>query len=444
MTGSKYRRFNSEQRMLECFGRQLRPVECPSLNSVLTTAQSQPNPDPRYGWIMVAIVFTLTTLSFGTLGAISVFLKPLAAEFGWSRADTALGYTAIAFSSALFGILWGIIADRYGTRWFGVLAAIAMAVALILLSTQNSLLEFYLFYFLFGALGNAVCSQPLFANVGFWFQRKPGLALGITAAGGAMGQGIVPYFAGIGIEHWGWRATYEAMSLIYLVIALPIAFFIRESPERQRVLSQSPTENEPRTFPLSAVEVILWISIAVIFCCNCMAVPIVHLVPLLTDNGRSLSSATSVLLVLMLAGVAGRIMGGKLADMIGALPGYFLMSLGQTVFVAWFVFLDHLLALYALAIVFGFTYSGVMSSILVCTRMMVSARLAARAMAITSFFGWGGMGLGGYFGGMFYDLSGNYVNSFVFAAIAGFVNLIILAAFMTRIRRHGPGDLATA
>ncbi|MEM7364460.1 MAG: MFS transporter [Pseudomonadota bacterium] len=393
---------------------------------------------------MVAIVFTLTTLSFGTLGAISVFLKPLAAEFGWSRADTALGYTAIAFSSALFGILWGVIADRYGTRWFGVLAAIAMSVALMLLSTQESLIEFYLFYFIFGALGNAVCSQPLFANVGFWFQRNPGLALGITAAGGAMGQGIVPYLAGIGIEQWGWRATYELMAVFYFVIAMPIAFFIRESPERQRVLSASDTVISERTFPLSEFEVIVWISVAVIFCCNCMAVPIVHLVPLLTDTGHTLSSATSVLLVLMLAGVAGRIMGGKLADIIGALPGYFLMSLGQTAFVAWFVFLDHLIALYVLAIVFGFTYSGVMSSILVCTRMLVSARLAARAMAITSFFGWGGMGLGGYFGGLFYDLSGSYLNSFLFAAAAGGINLVILLLFMMRIRRHGPGHLVPA
>ena len=32
-----------------------------------------------------------------------------------------------------------------------------------------------------------------------------------------------------------------------------------------------------------------------------------------------------------------------------------------------------------------------------CTRMMVSARFAARAMGLTSFFGWLGMGMGGFF-----------------------------------------------
>ena len=63
--------------------------------------------DPLYGWVMVFAVFVLSALSFGALGSISVFLKPLAAEFGWSRGETAFGYTIISFSSALFGILWG-------------------------------------------------------------------------------------------------------------------------------------------------------------------------------------------------------------------------------------------------------------------------------------------------------------------------------------------------
>ncbi|GIS70291.1 MAG: hypothetical protein CM1200mP9_11120 [Gammaproteobacteria bacterium] len=58
-----------------------------------------------------------------------------------------------------------------------------------------------------------------------------------------------------------------------------------------------------------------------------------------------------------------------------------LMSLGQTVFVFWFPFLESTSALYALAILFGFAYSGVMSCILVFTRMMVSPGFAGRAMS---------------------------------------------------------------
>ena len=388
--------------------------------------------DPVYGWVMVFVVFTLSGLSFGALGSISVFLKPLAAEFGWGRAETSLGYTAIALSSASFGILWGYVADHFGTRWFGVIGALVMALSLFLLSGLNNLFQFYAFYFLFGAFGNAMVSTPLFANVGFWFRQKPGLALGVTASGGAIGQGIVPFLVGISISSYGWQTSYVLMAVVYLVISLPIALLIRESPRREQ--ARKAPEREVRHFPLSEKEVIIWISSAIMFCCICMSVPIVHLVPMLTDDSRSVEFATSVLLALMLSGGVGRILGGKLGDVIGALPPYMLMSAGQALSVLWFPHIDQAAALYLLAIFFGFTYSGVMSSILVCVRMMVSARFSARAMSLTSFFGWSGMGMGGFFGGMFFDINGDYKLSFAFAGFMGVINFAILCLFYIRIK----------
>ena len=388
--------------------------------------------DPRYGWVMVAATFILTALAFGVLGSVSVFLKPLGAEFGWSRSETALGYTTVAFSSALFGVIWGYVSDEVGGRWLGLLGALSMGTLLYLMSKQTNLWHFYTLYFLFGALGNGAVSSPLFASVGFWFKRQPGLALGVTAAGGAAGQGIVPFLASLAITRHGWEAAYQLMALTYLVVAVPIAFLIREAPDR--VFGQANPPAQLRSVPLSEREVIVWISVAVIFCCNCMAVPIVHLVPLLTDQGKDPNVAASALLVLMICGVAGRVMGGKLGDLIGALPAYMIMSLGQTVFVFWFPHLSGMTGIYVLAALFGFTYSGVMSAILVCTRLMVGPRIAARAMGITSFFGWVGMGLGGYFGGYLFDATGDYLRSFSFASAMGIINLTVLGAFYLRIR----------
>ncbi len=393
--------------------------------------------DPAYGWVMVFVVFLLSALAFGALGSISVFLKPLVTEFGWSRGQTSFGYTVISFSSAVFGVLWGYVADRFGTRWFGLIAAFAMSGSLFALSQQASILQFYGLYFLFGAFGNAMVTSPLFANVGFWFTHKPGLALGITASGGAVGQAVVPYLCALSLEQYGWQTTYMLSAACYLALALPVALLIRESPSREQARLQM--VDEVRTFPLSEREVIVWISVAIVFCCTCMSVPIVHLVPLLTDSGFSLDQATTVLMVLMFSGALGRILGGRLGDLIGALPSYMVMSAGQTLSVFWFPFLDSTAAIYFFALVFGFTYSGVMSAILVCTRMMVSAKVAARAMSITSFFGWFGMGAGGFMGGYLFDMTGNYDAAFIGAMIVGFINLAILTLFALRIRRQSRG-----
>ena len=308
-----------------------------------------------------------------------------------------------------------------------------MSLVLFALSGLDSIIQFYLLYFLFGAMGSALLFSPLYANVGFWFRENPGLALGLAASGGAIGQAFIPHLSGILIENSGWKSAYIDLAIIYILIALPISFLIQESP--WRISARTDTAQEDTDFPLSEKEVVAWISFAVIFCCVCMSIPIMHLVPLLTDKGFSLEFATSVLMLLMFCGAFGRIFGGMLGDYIGALPGYILMSLGQTVFVVWFPHLLSPSAIYLIAALFGFTYSGVMSSILVCTRIMVSAKYGARAMSLTSFFGWIGMGLGGFLGGYFFDIHGDYIWAFTFAGISGVINLFILFLFTLYIRK---------
>jgi MFS family permease len=76
-------------------------------------------------------------------------------------------------------------------------------------------------------------------------------------------------------------------------------------------------------------------------------------------------------------------------------------------------------------------------SALLTIRSFVPWRIAGTAIGLVSLFGWIGMGLGGYLGGVFFDWSGSYVASFALAAAAGVVNLAILACLFMRLRRAG-------
>ena len=71
--------------------------------------------------------------------------------------------------------------------------------------------------------------------------------------------------------------------------------------------------------------------------------------------------------------------------------------------------------------------------------MMVTPKFAGRANSLGSFFGWTGMGLGGFFGGYFFDLYGNYDFSFAFAGTMGVLNLAILIRFLLRINNKQKG-----
>ena len=390
----------------------------------------------EYGWVIVAVAFTLNAISFGVLASVGVFLKPLAAEFGWSRGSLSFGYSAITLATAFSALFWSYIADRFGSRWLVLFGSITLGIPLLLLSSMETITEFYLYYFIFGAFGHATVTGPLYANVGIWFTKNVGLAIGLAVAGGAVGQGVVPYIVRHLIDNDDWQTAYSTLGTAYLILAIPVALLVRDSPRRELITTEAaPAQKDGSPFPLSTTTVVLWISGAVVFCCIAMAIPVVHLVPLLTDNEISPKNAVTVFLFLMIAGAFGRILGGKLADHIGALQSYACMSVLQTSVIFILPHTQNIILIYILAMIFGLAFSGVMVSFLVCIRMMVPGRYLARSMATVGMFGWIGMGLGGWQGGYIFDLTGNYFWSYGSGSIAGIINLIILFFFYQHIRK---------
>jgi MFS family permease len=166
-----------------------------------------------------------------------------------------------------------------------------------------------------------------------------------------------------------------------------------------------------------------------------MAVPMIHVVALASDLGFGIERSASVLTVLMLTGALGRLVFGRIADRYGPLQSYILASLGQTAFVFWFVQAPTLASLYPIAVGFGLCFGGVMTGFLLTIRSLVPSRMAGTAMALASMFGWVGMGLGGYFGGVLFDWTGTYTAAFAGAAVAGTINVVILMSLFVRLSR---------
>jgi predicted MFS family arabinose efflux permease len=186
---------------------------------------------------------------------------------------------------------------------------------------------------------------------------------------------------------------------------------------------------------LPAPLVVAWLSVASVFCCATMSVPIVHTVAMLTDRGMAYPEAVRVFLVIMGAGMFGRILLGRITDYLGGLRSYFLASLLQTVLVFWFVRLESMPALYLLSAVYGIGFSGVMTAVWVCIRELVEPRVVATSLAVVVMFAWFGMGFGGWHGGYAYDVTGSYVRAYLDAVGTGVLNLVIVGALIRRVGR---------
>ena len=86
----------------------------------------------NYGWMIVFIAFILNAIAFGTMASVSMFLKPLVHEFGWTRGSLSMGYTIMTLATSVSGVLWSILVDKYGSRWISRLGAFTIGIPLIL------------------------------------------------------------------------------------------------------------------------------------------------------------------------------------------------------------------------------------------------------------------------------------------------------------------------
>jgi MFS family permease len=69
-----------------------------------------------------------------------------------------------------------------------------------------------------------------------------------------------------------------------------------------------------------------------------------------------------------------------------------------------------------------------MTCLSLCVRDVVPASRFGGAMGVVMMVAWAGMAAGGYAGGVLFDLSLSYTTAFVVAAVAGVLNLAVLAA----------------
>jgi MFS family permease len=394
--------------------------------------------EPRYGWVMVVLAALFMGVGSGSLGAVAVFLKPLTEEFGWLRGETSLAYLAGAAAIGLSGIIAGWLADRHSARPVVLFGAVALAAGYLLLSRVSSLWQLYGFYIVLTGLGAAAFDAPLLANLGNWFGRNKGLAMGVATAGRSLGQGLVPFAAGALIAGVGWRDAYQWMGLAALAGLVPVVLLIRRSPAELsfRAGGEGAGGQGAAAYPLAPQRFVPWLGGAAIFCCICMATPTVQVVALAQDLGIATRSAASVLLVIYVFGFLGRIFFGRLSDHIGGLRAYLCASLSQTVLVFWFTRMDSLVGLLVIAALFGFGFSGVMTCVVVCVREFVPLHRRGISQGVVLFLAWLGMGLGGWQGGYFFDLTGSYTLSFANAALAGLVNLTILGALWLTVTRR--------
>ena len=184
-----------------------------------------------YGWVVVATTFTASLLAAGIRAAPQTFVRPLEAEFGWSRGAI---NAAVSINLVLYGAIGpigGRIQDRRGPRVVMLVALVLLAVGAGATAFINRLWEFLLVWGLIVGTGAGGISSVLAASVAHrWFVRHRGVVLGLLNSAGSTGQVIfIPVVLSL-IVAWGWRVAAMTLSGVAVVAFLLVWWLMRNDP----------------------------------------------------------------------------------------------------------------------------------------------------------------------------------------------------------------------
>ena len=290
---------------------------------------TQSNEKLFHGWWIVFVAGIGLFMGYGPIVSFTfgVFLKPLIAEFGWSRGQVSLAFSLSLLVMSFAFPLVGRLVDRYGARRVIVPSVFFFGLGLISLSLLSAnLWHLYAIYIGLGLVGGGTAPVPYSNVISHWFDKKRGLALGIAMVGVGGGTFVMPSLAQILLTEFGWRQSYIIVGVMVMVVAIPvIALFLTETPQmrgmypdgERSLISLSP--RGPQFSGMSAHEArqtnTFWILVSAFFLMSASVHGcLIHLVPLLTDRGVSPQFAAMATSLFGGALLIGRVGAGYLLD----------------------------------------------------------------------------------------------------------------------------------
>jgi len=270
-----------------------------------------------YGWRVVLAACLGVMAGFGSLFVytFSVFVKPLAAEFGWSREAISSGFAIAAVTLGVCSPLLGRWIDRFGPRRIILVCMTIFGCGIASLSLLRfGLWQFYLTCFVIGVVGNGAAHLAYSRSISTWFQRRLGTALAFVMVGAGLGAMILPVIAQAIISRSGWRASYASLGGLALLLGLPLSWrYIRERGAIEH--NAAPVAHSGMTWQQGLRSFAFWIITAILFVSSIsMNGAITHLSALLTDRGLTAGNAALCASILGGSSLLGRIVVGWLLD----------------------------------------------------------------------------------------------------------------------------------
>ena len=403
---------------------------------------SAPRTSHVYPVVRLFASLCLMAVAGSAMYAAILVLEPAAAEFGTGRGAGSMPYTLFMIGFAFGGVMMGRLSDRFGIIAPALLASLCLPAGLLFAARATELWHFSVSLgVLCGLFGMAGTFAPVASDISHWFTARRGLAVGVVISGTYVAGAIWPPVLQHFIDTYGWRATFHGLGNLTLITMVPLSLLLFRPAvvdhEDGWATARIGARRRPLGFSSRSLQGLL--CLAGVGCCAAMAMPQVHIVPLVIDLGFEAEDGARMLAVMLGCGVVSRLVSGWISDRIGGLMALLVGSALQGLVIFGFLFAHGLTALYLLAIAFGLSQGGIVPSYTIIVRTLFPAGEAGWRVGTTMLFTVGGMALGGWLAGALYDLTGNYTASILAAFGFNVLNVGVAAWLIARDRMPPAG-----
>lgn len=390
----------------------------------------------------------LVTLIIMTLGSscgyvVSVVLPAVQAEFGVSRSEASLPYTALMMGYAIGGVVMGRLTDRLGIVIPQMVGAAGVLTGFVWAGLSTNIQSFAIAHgLLIGLLGMSATFAPLISDTSLWWKKYRGIAVAICASGSYLAGAIWPPITQRYIELFGWRESYITLGLFCGIGMALLAFFMRKPPPNQPIdtstasTSQSPvTTNDKKPFGIDPVPAQWLLFVAGVACCVAMAMPQVHIVAYCADLGFGPARGAEMLALMLGCGIISRLFFGWVCDHIGGVKTLLLGSILQGLALLMFLPFRGLVSLYIVSAMFGLFQGGIVPSYAIIIREHFPTNQSGRLVGFVIMGTLLGMALGGWMSGKIFDITGSYHAAILNGIGWNLLNVCIATWMFWRITR---------
>ena len=406
----------------------------------MTTLEAGPSPGTKsryfYGYLVVVAAFFVMAAMWAAYFSFGVFLKPIAGEFGWTRATISSAFSISAIVNGLLAIAMGRLTDRFGPRMVITICAVVLWSGFLLMSRISAVWQLYLFYGIIVGTGMGGSFVPLMSTVARWFVDKRSLMTGIVTAGAGIGALLGPPLANHFISIYGWRRAYAILSVAVLATVVLFASFIKRDPAEvgqlahgEMEIGNQPEENTPikaLSFRESIYTGQFWVIFVMFFCLGfCTYAIMVHMAPHSTEQGISAAGAANILATVGALSIVGRVVLGRVADIAGSQRMFAVGLILMSAALFGLIPAKMVAVLYILAGVFGLGYGACVASQSPLVAVLFGLKSHGAILGFLSFGFTTGGAVGPLSMGYIFDVAGTYRIAFLLCSVISTIAVVL-------------------